>query len=185
MMKALKVAFHQGEYAMSQQHELQEAILYSPDLAEKGVVLTLDHTARTLGVAALIQNVGLGNASGPFEIDMAVTLDRGGFTTSYVNNFEVPVSVTLYAKPIFELALARSAVVVPTPFETEYLTDRMEVPLYYRDEDPSAIYTIDYLVDAEYQVPDTDRPNNIFHAIWWTTTPGASRRGKPFVVESR
>ena len=133
----------------------------------------------------MVQNVGLGNASGPFEIDMAITLDRGGVTTSHVQNFEVPASVTLYAKPIFELALARRAVVVTNPFETEYLTDRMEVPLYYRDEDPSTIYTIDYLVDAEYQVPDADRSNNIFHAIWWTTTPGASRRGKPFVVESR
>jgi hypothetical protein len=170
---------------MSQQHESQEAILYSPDLAQKGVVLMVDHTARTLKFAALIQNVGLGNASGPFEIDMAITLSRGGLITSHVHNFEVPASVTLYAKPIFELALARSAVAVSNPFETEYVTDHMEVPLYYRDEDPSTIYTIDYLVDAENQIPDADRSNNTFHAIWWTTTPGASRRDKPFAVESR
>ncbi len=170
----------------------QAAIPYSPDLAANTVVISVDHIARTVKFAALIQNVGLGTASGPFEIDMAVTLYRGGVTTSYFQTFLVPAGVTLggrraLAEPDLSVTmhmLDRSGVVVHNPMSNTYLAAPMELPLYYGDENPSARYRIDYLVDAEYQISDPNRVNNIFSQPWFTSTPEAVGRLAPFVAES-
>jgi hypothetical protein len=43
----------------------------------------------------------------------------------------------------------------PIGFQTQYTSPQMQVPLYYRDEDPSATYQIEFIVDAERQIVET------------------------------
>ena len=134
----------------AKQQELRQCIQQNqpalPDLVAQTVILHVHHDTRQLGVAALVKNIGVGSATGPFEIDLAVTLIRGDVTTSFVQVFQVPANVTIFGVPIFTTELQQSPhsassqalppggpIVTPS---SEYLTQAMQVPLYYRDEDP-------------------------------------------------
>ncbi|MEZ5355488.1 MAG: hypothetical protein R2762_22865 [Bryobacteraceae bacterium] len=167
--------------------ELRQCLLMNPppprpDLVPVTVLLKLNHATRKLGVAALIRNDGLGSAHGPFEIHLAVTLFRGGATTSIVRVFEVPAGVVLAGVPVADPNA--QAALPGHGFTREYLTESMEVPLCYRDETPSCRYEFDMLVDAEHVVAESNEANNQVLLKWWTTTPGAARRETPFVIES-
>jgi hypothetical protein len=162
-----------------------------PDLVAQAVALSVNHATRKLGVAAVVKNAGLGNAQGPFRIDLSVTLLRGGITTSVVHTFEVPAGVILYGEQVVSpsvFAAIPGGVVggggVGGVLPREYVTEKMEVPLYYRDESPSCVYDFEFLADAEHTVAETNEANNTFHQRWWTSTPGAPLREVPFVVES-
>jgi hypothetical protein len=153
-----------------------------PDLVAQTVLLNVNHATRELGVAALIRNDGTGNARGPFRIDLAATLIKDGVTTSFVHVFEVPAGITIFGKPELEQP---GVVAIPggvTP-SREYVTERMIVPLCYRDENPSCVYEFEFIVDAEQVVAETNEGNNHFFARWWTTTPAAAQRDTPFVIE--
>lgn len=165
-------------------HQNISAVPYLPDLRAKGAVVKVDHASRQLWVAALIENIGLGSATGPFEIDLAVTLRRGDSVTSHVINFVVPSTVRLSGTPVLQQALARAPVGNPTAFQTQYVSQQMQLPLHYRDEHPSATYEIEFIVDAEGQITESNESNNHFFAKWWTTSPAASERSTPFVTES-
>lgn len=153
-----------------------------PDLVAQTVILKVNHATRELGVAALIRNIGEGNASGPFRIDLAVTLIRNGVTRSIVQVFEVPAGITIFGKPVLA---PPEAIAIPggTTPSSEYVTETMEVPLYYRDETPSCVYEFEFLVDAEQVVAETNEGNNHFFVRWWTTTPAGTQRDTPFVIE--
>jgi hypothetical protein len=84
-----------------------------PDLAARTVILHVNHSTKKLGVAALIKNIGLGNAHGPFRIDLAATLTRGGVTTSFVQVFEVPAGVTIVGE---QVATTQNEVAQPAAF---------------------------------------------------------------------
>lgn len=168
--------------------ELRECLqqnppLPRPDLVAQTVILNVNHATRKLGAAALIRNVGKGNARGPFRIDLAVTLIRGGVTTSYVRVFEVPAGITIFAEPVLA---PPEAIAIPggTTLSSEYVTERMEVPLCYRDESPSCVYELEFIVDTEQVLAETSEGNNRFFARWWTTTPAATQRDTPFVIEA-
>ena len=135
---------------------------YRPDLLAKALSITAYHATKKVHVAALIQNIGTGNVSGPFEISVSVDLTRGGTLTSFVQVFEVPASVTLAAQPVFEQALARGPIGINNWFETQYLTDPMEVPLYFLDDTPSAHYNAEFLVDSANQVSESNESNNYY-----------------------
>jgi hypothetical protein len=153
-----------------------------PDLVAQTVILRVNHATRELRAAALIRNIGRGNASGPFRIDSAATLIKGNVTTSFVRVFEVPAGITIFGEPVLEQS---SLVAIPggvTP-SREYVTEEMIVPLCYRDENPSCVYEFEFIVDAEQVLAETNEGNNRFFARWWTTTPAAVQRETPFVIE--
>ena len=188
-----------------------------PDLVARTVQLHVNHSTKKLGVAALIKNVGRGPAHGPFRIDLAATLYRGGVTTSFVQVFEVPAGVTLYGEPVIAQAMAtaengqaanghdqpvqgtggqmtaaQNAAFPPFPgwplppiFSQEYVTEDMVLPLFYRDESPSATYEFEFIVDSEQQVSESNEGNNHFFVRWWTTRPESVQRTTPFEVEMK
>lgn len=171
-----------------------------PDLAARTVRLHVNHSTKKLGVAALIKNIGRGNAYGPFRIDLAVTLYRGGVTTSFVQVFEVPAGVTIFGEPVLAPAeqaqqaqpAAFAAFPGPLPpippggvFSQEYITEDMIVPLFYRDESPSATYEFEFIVDSEQQVSESNERNNHFFVRWWTTRPGAVLSTTPFEIDAK
>ena len=158
-----------------------------PDLVAQTVSLNVNHAARKLGVAAVIKNIGRGNAKGPFRIDLSVTMTRGGVVTSVVHTFEVPAGVVISGEQVFAPFVAASIPgltgVGGVP-SSEYVTERMEVPLFYRDENPSCVYDFEFIVDAEHTVAETNEANNTFSQRWWTSSPVALQRGAPFVIEA-
>lgn len=162
----------------------QNPPLPRPDLLAKTVLLNVNHAMRILGVTAVVRNIGQGIASGPFRIDFAVTMFRGNETISRVRVFEAPAGVTLFGEPVATPADAISIPFVVTFPQREYVTERWEVPLFYRDEHPSCTYEFDFLVDAEQVIAEANENNNRFVARWWTTTPAALQREEPFVIES-
>lgn len=153
-----------------------------PDLVAQTVVLKVDHAAKKLGVAALIKNRGAGNANGPFKIDLAVTQIRAGITTTTVRVFEVPAGITIFGEPVAALPGVFAFPGGATP-SREYLTDAMEVPLFYRDDTPSCVYEFEFIVDGEQVVAETSEGNNRFFARWWTTSPLARQKNAPFVID--
>jgi len=155
-----------------------------PDLVARAVVLQVNHAARTIRLAALIRNKGNGNARGPFKIEFAVTMKRGGVTTTIVHVFQVPAGVTIAGVPVNTPSGVAALVGGQVAFDSEYITEQMQVPLYYRDEDPSCVYEFEFLVDTEAVVAETNEANNSFYVRWWRTTPSAANRAAPFVAES-
>jgi hypothetical protein len=163
-----------------------------PDLAARTVILHVNHSTKKLGVAALIKNIGLGNAHGPFRIDLAATLFRGGVTTSFVQVFEVPAGVTIFGEPVATqieqaqlTAFASFPGQLPPIFSQEYITEDMIVPLFYRNESPSATYEFEFIVDSEQQVSESNEGNNHFSIRWWTTRPGSVGSTTPFKIEGK
>jgi hypothetical protein len=153
-----------------------------PDLLAANVLLTKNHATRELGVAALIRNIGQGNATGPFRIDLAATLIQGGVIRSFVRAFEVPASVTIFGEMVFttEAALLPDDVAI----SNEYATESMTVPLGYMDENPSCRYSFEFIVDSDKVLAETNEANNHFKLDTFFVTPTVLQRTSPFVIES-
>ena len=153
-----------------------------PDLYAANVVLSKNHAKRELGVAALVRNIGQGNASGPFRIDLAVTLFKGEVVTSIVRAFEVPAGVTIFGEMVFTPKIA----FIPDDLaiSSEYVTESITVHLGYIDENPSCRYSFEFIVDSEKQVVETNEANNHFKLETFFMTSKALQRDKPFVTDS-
>ena len=159
-----------------------------PDLVAQTVSLILDHANRKVRAAAVIRNIGIGNATGPFEIHLAATLIKGGVTTSFVQVFQVPEGVTIFGMPVLDPGIATFSTAIPGGsfpghiFSSEYVTERMEIPLHYRNESGNAKYQFEFLVDAEQVIGEGNEGNNHFVVDWWTTSPGSFSQREPFVI---
>jgi hypothetical protein len=155
-----------------------------PDLLAANVVLRKNHAKRELEVAALIRNIGQGNASGPFRIDLAVTLYKGVHkdVTSIVRAFEVPAGVTIFGEMVFTPKLA----FIPDDLaiSSEYVTESITVHLGYLDDNPSYRYSFEFYVDVDKVLAETNEANNTFKLPdTFFMTPNTLQRDKPFVIE--
>ena len=156
-----------------------------PDLVAQTVSLIVNHTEKKVRAAAVIRNIGVGNANGPFEIHLGATLIKGGVTTTFFQVFQVPEGVTIFGVPVLNPGTAAFAGTIPdVTFSNEYVTERMEIPLHYRDQPGNAKYQFEFLVDAEQVIVEGNEGNNRFVADWWTTSPGSFNRDRPFKFEA-
>ena len=154
-----------------------------PDLVAQSVSLIVNHAQRKVLAAAVVRNVGIGNANGPFEIHLGATLTKGGVTVTFFRVFQVPSGVTIFGLPVADPGTAAfSTPITDSIFSNEYVTERMEIPLHYRDEPGNAKYQFEFLVDAEQVIGEVNEGNNRFVADWWTTSPGSFTRDEPFVI---
>jgi len=181
-----------------------------PDLLAKQMDITADYGTGLVYISCVCENLGPGPAYGPFEIAVAVTItywDEGDeleTTLDYFKDFEVPADVTLWGGPrrVFEPpwdqaeaeAEAEADVARPPiesgPFQTEYVTGALELPLLFRDTCTAdgrcyATYSqAQFLVDVCYQVPDYNRTNNAYNwpGDFWFMSREPERR-RPLVIE--
>ena len=168
-----------------------------PDLLAKALLITAEYGTGLVYVSAVCENLGPGPAHGPFDIAVSVDVRDAGDGTvraSYVESFQVPANVILAGgPPVFAPELVQSqaesdataaGIHVGTPFQTQYVTGRMSVPLYFRDTAPYTVYTAEFLVDPYYEVPDHNRANNMysFGTFWFMSLEARKRQG-PFVIE--
>jgi hypothetical protein len=152
-----------------------------PDLRATELLITA--SSGKVHVSAVVDNIGLGSASGPFTISVWTAIYTGdGGITEISQNFEVPASVTLHGTPVFEAALVNPGADVGI-FNTRYVTPPMEVPLYYVDATPFAQYTAGFLADANFQVNEIRRDNDYYTwpgRFWFVSQ--AAKRSKNAVV---
>lgn len=165
-----------------------DAQLYRPDLLAKRMNITGLSATRKVAASAVVENIGAGTARGPFKIAMYIDLHRGGVLTSFVQVFTVPASVILHPRPVFTQALAFGPIDNMNVFQTQYETPKMEVPLYYYDQDGS-YYEAGFLADSDNDVSESNEYNNYY--VWgtqhnrrfWFTSPAAARKKQPIVVQ--
>jgi hypothetical protein len=160
-----------------------DAQVYRPDLLAKTMRIRGASATKKVYAAALIENIGLGRANGPFKIAMYIDLHRGGVLTSFVQVFTVPADVSLSGRPVFTY-MAFGTLPTAEAFQTRYLSDEMEVPLYYYDEDGS-YYDAGFLVDSDHEVSEANEYNNSF--VWngkiRFTSPALAKQSTPTVFE--
>jgi hypothetical protein len=162
---------------------------YLPDLKAAALNIVATYANDKVNVSALIENVGVGNASGPFYIAVSVNLQTGEELASYNQLFEVPAGVTLYGRPLAVLEpelIARPPVGIINPRPTSYWTAAMEVPLRFIDVDGTT-YTAEMLVDPYYQVADANRANNSYSwpgNFWFMSLAMKEKKG-PFVLKRK
>jgi hypothetical protein len=168
-----------------------------PDLLAKALLITADHSTGLVYVSAVCENLGPGAAHGPFYIAVSVDIrdaSDGTVRASYVENFQVSANVILAGgPPVFAPELVQpqaesdataAGIHVGTPFQTQYVTGRMSVPLYFRDTPPYTVYTAEFLVDPYYEIPDHNRANNMYNdGPFWFMSQEARKRQGPFVIE--
>ena len=156
-----------------------------PDLVAQTVSLIVDHANRKVRVAAVVRNIGVGSATGPFEIHLGATLTKGGVTTTFFQVFQVPEGLTIFGTPVVNPGIAAFSTGIPdgSIFSSEYVTEKMEIPLHYRNEPGNAKYQFEFLVDAEQVIGEGNEGNNRFVADWWTTLPGSFSQGTPFLID--
>jgi hypothetical protein len=166
-----------------------EAEVWLPDLLAKEMLVTAAIPAGPVSVRAVVENIGLGSATGPFTIAVWVAISTDSGITEYAQNFDVPASVTLWGKPIFEPAVAAAMIVgggeVPF-FKTTYVTPPMEVPLEFVDVEPYAQYTGGFTVDINFQVSELRRDNDTYTwpgKWWYLSEAGLRTTRKPVVRE--
>lgn len=166
---------------MSQLHPSATQTLL-PDLLARQLNITAVYASGVVNVAAVVENIGYASATGPFRIDVGVTI--GGETT-YFQSFEVPASVTLSGRPVLEQAFARGIIGSAPVLRTQYTTPAMEVPLLFRDEDPNAIYTAQFIVDEENQIAESNESNNMYTwpGTFWFMSPAAKKAGQRVVIK--
>jgi hypothetical protein len=156
-----------------------------PDLVAQGIAVSVDHVNRRLKVAAIVKNIGKARAAGPFRIDMAITERSGATTISHVHVFQVPASVVIDPPLVLaENPNALAAIVGGIAISDTYVTEKMEVPLRYIDESPSFRYDIEFLVDVDQVLNESNESNNRYFSTRWFTTPAAVEREKPFTIKS-
>lgn len=166
----------------------KEAAQYLPDLKAVQLNIVATYATDKVNVYALIENVGVGNASGPFDIAVSVNLQTGDEITSYNQLFQVPVGVTLYGRPleVLEPALIRPPAGIYNPRPTSYWTGAMEVPLRFIDVDGTT-YTAEMLVDPYYEVEDANRANNSYSwpGDFWFMSLAMKKKKGPFILKRK
>lgn len=166
------------------------AIQYLPDLKAVGLTITATYANDKVNVSGLVENIGVADASGPFEIDIAVNLYTGSEIQSIVQRFEVPAGVTLYGThvvgplpgPFIRPPGGGGGIVTPLP--SSYQTGDMEVPLRFYDVDGTT-YTAQMLVDPYFQVPDANRTNNYYNwpgTFWFMSLAFKEKKG-PLIIK--
>jgi hypothetical protein len=169
-----------------------------PDLWAKQLLITAYHGLGLIYVSAVCENLGPGAAHGPFSIAVSVDVRNAADNSlreSIVENFQVPADVILaggppvfspeLARPQSEFDVAAAPIRVGTPFQTQYVTGQMSVPLYFRDTYPQTVYTAEFLVDPYYEVPDHNRVNNTYawpDRFWFLSLEARERQG-PVVIK--
>jgi hypothetical protein len=142
-----------------------------------------------VSVRAVVENIGLGSATGPFTIAVWVAIYTGsGGITEISQNFDVPSNVTLSGRPIFEPVFAAAMITGVgniSLFNTTYVTPPMDVPLEFIDVDPYAQYTGGFTADINFQVSELRRDNDTYTwpGRWWFVSQAGSRTKKPVVRE--
>jgi hypothetical protein len=131
--------------------------LPKPDLLAKTFQIKPNHTARTLEVAGVIQNIGDGPAQGPFEVTLGVSYtDRNLTVITRQLNIHVDAAVRIEGHG------------------AQYTTDSIKnLPLLYRSENPKFIYELDMIVDSANQVSEVSESNNFLSFRYWTVPPPA------------
>jgi hypothetical protein len=126
-----------------------------PDLLAKTFQIKPNHTARTLEVAGVIQNIGDGPAQGPFEVTLGVSYtDRNLVVITRQLNIHVPATVRIEGHG------------------TQYVTESIKnLPLLYRSENPKFIYELDMIVDSANQISEVSESNNFLSFRYWTVPP--------------
>lgn len=130
-----------------------------PDLRARTVTITVNHTQKTCCVAAILQNNGDVDISGPFIVAIGITVRQpNGVLISSEKKVQIPSSVTIPA------------------FGGEYTTECSQSRLFYCDEVGSLpnhgglrAYWLEVIVDLEHQVQEINESNNYFETLWCTT----------------
>jgi len=162
-----------------------EAQAWLPDLYAKEMLVTAKVPGGPVSVRAVVENIGLGSAKGPFTIAVWVAISTGGGgITEIAQNFDVPASVTLSGTPVFEAAMVAGAGDISV-FNTTYVTPPMEVPLEYVDVEPYAQYTGGFTADINFQVSEIRRDNDTYTwpGRWWFVSQAGARNKRPVVRE--
>ena len=169
-----------------------------PDLWARGMNITADYGTQLVYASGVCENIGRGPASGPFIIQVGITIENDEGTLAYAKNFQVPADLTLTGPPIFtqvvvqphtESDLARLPIPVSGALQNMYLTGPLEVPLQFVDVPPHATYTAGFTVDVYGQVPDSNWANNQYPGLgpglgtFWFTSPEARERDGTFIIE--
>jgi hypothetical protein len=133
------------------------------DLVARQFVVQVNHTAKTICVAGVIDNIGYASARGPFQVALGITYTPKGVTTSSQSTFtidEVPVG------PGFR-----------TPCVTK--------PLIYRNEDAGAVYRLELLVDLNNDINELSGGNNFTWAdVWWVKPSAIPKLGGMLEIDT-
>jgi len=148
------------------------------------VSVSLDHATRRLKVAAIVKNIGKGKAVGPFDIALSVTEKRvlGSQVISHVQVFHVPAGLVIHPEPVLNPDVLAFNAGGEVGLFTTYVTEEMEVPLRYIDEDPAFEYQIEFLVDSEQVLTESNEGNNHYAGRRWFTNPAGAQRDQPFLI---
>lgn len=161
----------------------QAAEQFLPDLKAAQLNIVATYANDMVNVSGLIENVGIGNATGPFYVAIAVNLQTEGVTSSHYELFLVPAGVTLYGRPLEVLEparISRPSIGIINPRPTSYWTGAMEVPLRFINEDGTT-YTAEMLVDPFYEVEDANRANNTYNwpgDFWFMSLAMKQKKGQ-------
>jgi hypothetical protein len=155
-----------------------------PDLRATELLVTASYGK--VHLAAVVDNIGLGNASGPFTVSVWAAIYKGdGSITEIEQDFQVPASVTLHGVPVFEAARVLPGQDISI-FNTRYVTPPMDVTEYYVNVEPYAQYEAGFLVDSNFQVSDVRRANNYYTwpgRFWFVSPAARARTRRPVVTE--
>jgi hypothetical protein len=163
-----------------------------PDLLALSIVLHINRATKRVGVAALIKNIGVGDAFGPFYIEMSVALWQGRSSVyNLVRSFEVPAGVIISGRPVLtEIQQPQQAAFTTTlgpgfPPSQLYLTEDIIIaPLQYYDETPSTTYEIEYHVDINRQVTEQNDGNNVLSTDWRINKLGTTLSTMAFTIDA-
>lgn len=155
--------------------------------------ITADYGTQIVYASGVCENIGRGPASGPFLIQVEMTIESDDGTFTYAKNFQVPADVTLTGPPIFtqvvvpqgESDLARPPIGPGGALQNMFVTGPLEVPLQFVDISPHATYTAGFTVDVYGQVPDSNWANNQYTwpgQFWFMSLEAREREGQ-FVIE--
>lgn len=138
-----------------------------PDLVPHTVTIQVNHTQRTICVAAVIHNRGGADVDGPFKVAIGIGVKKAGVYIYSEEIFEVPEEVIIEGEG------------------GVYITECSQRELIYRDQDPGAEYDINILVDVEHIIGELNEGNNYFSTKWWTISPTAAKKPTPFKIQSK
>jgi CARDB len=131
--------------------------LPKPDLLAKTFQIKPNHQAKTLEVAAVIQNIGDGPAQGPFQVTLGVTYTDPHLTV-ITRQLNIPVPATVRIEG----------------HGAQFITDSIKnLPLLYRTDNPKFVYEFDMIVDSANQISEVSESNNVLSMRWWTVPPPA------------
>ena len=173
------------------------AVGATPDLEARAMNITAYYATDRVYASAVCENVGMASATGPFTIQVEVTIQSDDGTTEYAENFLVPEGVTIHGKPRYtqmmirsqaESHLVRPPVDVSGLLQTTYVTGQMYVPLLFRDIPPHATYTAAFLIDIYGQVTnDYNRVNNVYNSdvFWFVSLESQQQEGMSVIERGR